>query len=448
MINAGSVFSILGNPNSRIPLAVKDFSATGGMTAGSFVTGKEEGFDRFIDEIGTEAIWLFGIPAFRMLFDKTAFKALGLDSKFDARNLKDKDVFEKIKQYAPTEDIKKNIEKIGLKEKLFKNAVSTKFVVSTALTVGSYLWLTKFKQKYTEKKIRENLINEYNEKKSLKNNSKQLDTSPLPSPQGEGAIVPSFKGIGPMVESFAFSPVKNMWILDGFITGARLKDSRSPQEFIGYAIKEAFTLCFMYYAGDKIQQYLEKRAMKKYNKTIGLDARVLESGDLKKTFDDGSIEKSLKEFKSANTSSADLYEFLHKNPDNMIVKTAKTSGAISMYKEPQGLFKKAKVTDKIDTREFIDLKEIEGINNKIEQLYKQYKEALSKGETSEKFFAGVKKLKRGSILTNIGTCILALGVVTPGIMLLKRFTAKDDEEFQTKKEIREQLIKEGVIERI
>ena len=43
---------------------------------------------------------------------------------------------------------------------------------------------------------------------------------------------------------------------------------------------------------------------------------------------------------------------------------------------------------------------------------------------------------------------MALGVVTPGIMLLKRFTAKDDEEFQTKKEIREQLIKEGVIERI
>lgn len=436
-MNVGSIFSVLGNPNSRIPLAVKDFSATGGMTAGSFVTGKEEGQDRFIDEIGTEAIWLFGIPGFRMLFDNTAFRALKFDSKFDARNLKDKDVFEKIKKYAPTEEIKKNIEKIGLKEKLFKNTVSTKFVVSTALTVTTYLWLTKFKQKYTEKKIRENLINEYNEKKKKMNN-KPVNTSPHPSSQGEGAQLPSFKGIGPMVESFAFSPVKNMWILDGFITGARLKDSRSPQEFIGYAIKEAFTLCFMYYAGDKIQKYLEKRAQKKYNKTIGLDARVIEGGDLKKAFDNGSIEKSIKAFKAANTSSADLYEFLHTNPDNMIVQTAKQSDAIKMYKK----------TNKIDTRYFIDLKEIEGINNKIEQLYKQYKEAIAQGETSEKFFAGVKRLKRGSILTNIGTCILALGVVTPGLMLLKRFTAKDDEEFQTKKEIREQLIKEGVIERI
>ena len=44
------------------------------MTAGSFVTGKEEGQDRFIDETGTEAIWLFGIPGFKWLFDKTVFK--------------------------------------------------------------------------------------------------------------------------------------------------------------------------------------------------------------------------------------------------------------------------------------------------------------------------------------------------------------------------------------
>ena len=61
------------------------------------------------------------------------------------------------------------------------------------------------------------------------------------------------------------------------------------------------------------------------------------------------------------------------------------------------------------------------------------------------FTKAVKKLKRGSIVKNIGTCIFALGIVTPGIMLIKRLFAKDDQEFQTKKEIREQLIKEGII---
>ena len=247
-----------------------------------------------------------------------------------------------------------------------------------------------------------------------------------------------------------------MWILDGFITGERLKDSRSPQEFFGYGIKEAATLCFMYYAGDKIQESLEKAAQEKHNKSIALDARVLEDGFLKEAFKDGSIQKSLDEFKAANKSKVDLYEFLHKNPDNLIVKTAKMSDIIAMYEEPQGLFKKNKVTDKIDTRKFVDLdlitgwvnkkgEKIDGISGKIEKLYAQYKEAIAKGETADEFFNGVKKLKRSSILTNIGTCILALGVFTPAIMLSKRYMGNDDQEFQTKKEIREQLIKEGII---
>ena len=420
LVNAAKIYSTLGNPNSLIPLAVKDLSATAGMTAGSFVTGKEEGQDRFIDEIGTEFIWLLGIPMFKGIFNKTVFKFLGLDYNFDARNLKDKDVFEKIKKYAPTEEVKKDIEKIGAKKSLFKNAVTAKFFAATALTVGSYIGLTRAKQKYTENKIRKNLIAEYNAKKAKE--EKQNST-------------PSFKGVGSVVESFAFSPVKNMYILDGFITGERLKDSRSTQEFIGYGIKEASTLCFMYYAGGKIQELLEKQAAKKYNKSIGLDARVIEAGELKKMFEDSTIENSLNEFKKANTSKADMYEFLHKNPENMVVKVAKQSDIISLYKD----------TNKIDTRKYIDLDEVEGVSKKIEELYKQYKTAMSKGETSEKFFAGVKKLKRNSILMNIGTCVFALGIMTPAMMVFKRFMGKEDKEFQTKKEIREQLIKEGLI---
>ena len=96
-INVAKIYSTLGNPSSLIPLAVKDLSSSAGMTAGSFVTGKEEGHDRFIDEIGTEIIWLLGIPAFKKLYDLTVFKSLGLDPNFDARNFKDKAVLEKVK---------------------------------------------------------------------------------------------------------------------------------------------------------------------------------------------------------------------------------------------------------------------------------------------------------------------------------------------------------------
>ena len=423
MVNVASIFSTLGNPNSLIPLAIKDFSSTAGMTASSFVTGREEGQDRFIDEVGTQVIWLGGIPMFKWLFDKTIFKAYGFDSKFDVRNLKDKDVFEKVKEYAPTDEIKKEIEKIGKKQGTFKNVALWKFFIATGATIASYIGLTRAKQAYTEKKIKNNLIKEY---EAQKEQDKKNSTNK-----------PSFKGVGDVVKNFAFSPVKNMYILDGAITTERLADSRSKQEFIGYAIKEGSILFFMYYAGKKIQDYFEKRANDKYNKSIGLDARVLEGDEIKKVFEDGSIQNSINEFKKINDikNDAKLYEFLNKNPENMIVKVAKQSDVISMYED----------TGKIDTRKYIDLEEVRGINKKLETLYKQYKEALAKGETSEKFFNGVKKLKRNSVVMNIGACILALGVITPLIMLAKRMSDKDDVEFKTKAHIREQLKNEGLI---
>ena len=426
LVNAAKIYSTLGNPNSLIPLGVKDASSCLGMTAGSYVTGKEEGFDRFIDEFGTEFLWLGGIPAFKWLFDKTVFKSYGLDSKIDPRNLKDKEVFEKIKEYAPTEEIKKGLEKAGKNSKLFKNLAATKFVVSTTLAAISYVTLTRLKQKYTENKIKKNLIKEYRQKKANENKNKL---------NKESVSNPSFKGMGKFVEDFAFSPVKNMYLMDGFITTERLTDSRSSQEFIGYSIKEGSCLFFLYFAGKKIQKLIEKHAKNKYNKSITLDSRIIEDQYLKKSFEDGSIIKSIDEFNKANTSKVNLYEFLHKNPDNQIVKFAKKSDLVKLLKG----------TDKIDTRNYIDLKEVEGLKEQVSELYTQYKSATEKGESSDSFFKGLRKLKRSSIRSNIGACILALGVITPGIMLIKRLTDKSGKEFQTKKEIKEELIKEGII---
>ena len=438
MVNVAAIFSTLGNPNSLVPLAVKDITSTAAITGSSFITGKEEGQDRFIDEAGTLIIWLLGIPAFKWLFDNTVFKAYNLDSKFDVRNLKDKDVFEKIKQYAPSDEVKKNLEKISKKQGLFKNIALYKFFFATGATIASYIGLTKAKHRYTENKIKNNLIKEFN---AQNNQDENKNTSKMENP--------SFKGVGEVVKNFAFSPVKNMWILDGAITTERLVDSRSPQEFAGYGIREGLYLLFMYYAGNKIQEALEKRADKKYNKSIGLDARVIEDGRLQKNFENGSVQKSLDEFKAVKEKTgAELYEFLIKNPENEVVKVAKESDIISMLQKPKKwyeIFKKAEYTDKVDTRKFIDLDLVKGTYDKLNTLYGQYKTAIQKGETSETFFKGVKKLKRGSIATNIGASIFALSIITPAAMLAKRFYGKDDAEFQTKKEIRNKLIEEGVI---
>ena len=426
-INIAKIYSILGSENFIVPLAVKDSFSSLGMTSGSFITGQEEGYDRFIDEVGTEIVWLGGVPIYKWLFDKTVFNIYGLDSKYDARNLKNKDIFKRTKKNAPDEDIKKAIEKIEKKQKIFKNLAASKFILSTSLAIMSYIMLTKYKQKYTEKQIKKKLINEYQKK--------QNDDSSQGEKIQKNTDSPSFKSLGSMTESLAYNSVKNMWIVDGAITSERLLDSRNPQEFIGYAIKEAFSLCFLYYAGGKIQKFLENNAMKKHNRNIALDARVLENNYIKQIFKDGTIKSSLDAFDKIKKDPIELYDFLHKNPNNAIVKIAKQSDIIVSYKN----------TDKIDTRAYIDLEKIETLKKDLNKLYEQYKEAAQKGENTEKFFKKVKKLKRCSIITNIGTSIFALGILAPGVMLIKRKFFDQDSEFQTKRDIRNQMIKDGII---
>ena len=72
------LFSKLGSNASLLPLAVKDLANSTGLTVGSYITGKDvESKDRFIDEFGTEAIWLGGIPFFKKFADLTFYKLLG-----------------------------------------------------------------------------------------------------------------------------------------------------------------------------------------------------------------------------------------------------------------------------------------------------------------------------------------------------------------------------------
>lgn len=104
------IYSQLGSNTSLLPLAIKDVANSVGLTAGSYVTGQDvEGKDRFIDEFGTQAIWLGAIPFFKKVTDLTLYKVLGIDPKFDVRNLKNKDILAKAIEKAPTEKIKQSI---------------------------------------------------------------------------------------------------------------------------------------------------------------------------------------------------------------------------------------------------------------------------------------------------------------------------------------------------
>lgn len=407
-ISQAKFFAKLDDPQSLVPIAMRDVVNSIGMTTASSVTGKEEGQDRFIDEFGTQAIWLWGIPIYKKIFDKTAFKMFGLDSQFDVRNLKNnnKEIFEKIKKYAKSDlsqkNIADNIDKISRKQNLFKGLAITKFVMSTAMTVASYYWLTKFKQKYTENQIKKNLAKEHSENKNISFKSK-FATS---------------------IENFVFNPVDNMKIVDVAITGNRLSSSRNKQEFLGYLIKESAFLFFMYVASDKIRDFLEKKIKKNFNKSIGLSAKVLEDDNFKQTFLDNRVEKDLELFYQ-NKTDGEIYDFLHLNSSNTIVKALKNSDVIKTYK----------ASDKIDPRGYIDINEVKNTAEQISNLNQEFKTSR---QTLDDFFNQVRKFKRKSIAQNTIACILSMGIILPGAMLMMRFLSKD-KEFGVKKQLRQEM---------
>ena len=420
-VSASLIYSVLGNNSSLIPLGIKDVANSCGLTAASYAAGdKLEGKDRFIDEFGTQAIWLGGIPAYKFLLDKFIYKPSKLDPKVDVRIFKNKDILQAAKEFAPTEEIKKSIEKAFADKSKFKALTVGKFAASTVMTALTYFGLTKFRHKYTEKQITE----DYMAKKRAVAFGQQVPFSSAFDVVHNQKKNVSFTG---GIQDFMFDPVKNLMLVDATITGERLSHARNPQDFTGYVIKEGSFWLFMYGAGKWISDKLEKHAENKYNKSIDLDARVIEDEKFKNAFADGSIKEHLKAFKSADKSDVDIYKFAvnSENNGNLIVKMAKKSDIISLLKN----------SDKVDTRRYIDISDLRGIGEKIEKLLNQYE---TSGQDLNTFFKEVRKLKRGSVIKKMGACIGALGVVSPLIMLaIRKFGNNSD--YQVKKDVEAKL---------
>ncbi|MGN0030777.1 MAG: hypothetical protein ACI37Q_02340 [Candidatus Gastranaerophilaceae bacterium] len=421
-ITASTIYSTLGNNSSKVPLAIKDIANSCGLTAASYMSGdKAEGKDRFIDEFGTQAIWLWGIPAYQKVLDYTLFKPAKIDPKVDVRILKNPEIFEAAKEFAPTKAVLESLENVWEHQKLAKNLTIVKFAASTLLTALSYLGLTKFRHDYTEKQIKK----DYYEKQNSKNNTETFTGQSFVNPsfaEKNKAKNPTFTG---KMEDFIFDPVRNLMIVDGIITGERLTHSKNPQDFFGYVIKEGSFWTFMYFAGPLIAKALEKNADKK-GKSIDLDARVIFADKLKDSFKNGTLKSHLAEFKAADTSDVDIYKFAVKpNQKNLVIEFAKNSDVIELLKG----------TNDVDTRRFIDLENLRGVSQKLEKLLGQYENS---GETLEEFFKSVRKLKKGAVLKNIGACIGALGLLAPSIMLLSRKFGLG-KDYQVRKDIEKQM---------
>ncbi len=440
-LTAGKIYSTLGNNNSLVPMAIKDIANSAGLTAGSYITGDElEGKDRFLDEFGTQAIWLFGIPVYKKLMDLTMYKALKIDPDFDVRNLSKKrsKLLEKSIEYADT-SIRESIIKASKNPKYTKNLAMTKFVVSTALTIASYAGLTKYRHYKTRKDAEKEILAEMAKEKQNK------DTFAYTAPTSSAFNNLKFKkqtSFTGSIQEFMYNPVKNLMILDGAITAERLAESRNKQELLGYTIKEGSVWLFMYFASKPIQKFLEQAAEKNKKKpaSIDLDARVIESKELKEAFENGKLTESSKKVLSLKTHE-ELLDFIHNNPDDFVVQMAKKSDVLPVLND-------AKQADNIDYRKFIDYDEFRGVAEKLTKLqnkFEEFKNANVKEKTLEAFLDNVKKLKRRSILKNMGACIGALGILAPALMIAFRKLDKNNNAFQVKEDLKKELAAKGKI---
>ena len=141
---------------------------------------------------------------------------------------------------------------------------------------------------------------------------------------------------------------------------------------------------------------------------------------------DGSLKTHLQEFKAADKSDVDIYKFaVSPKNKNLVVEMAKKSDIIELVND----------SDLVDTRRYINLDDLRGVHAKLEKLLSQYEKS---GENLDEFLKSVKKLKKGAVLKNIGSCIGAMGILAPAIMLLTRKMGSG-KDYQVRKDIEKQL---------
>lgn len=443
------IISTFGDHTSLYPLAVKDCVNSLGMTAFSYdAGGKIEAKDRFIDEFGTQAIWLGGLPFFKWAFNKTAYKAAKLNPNIDMRLVADKDQFEVASKYAKEfskklddKNLINSLTDAGKQSKLFRNLFLSKFATATALTLGSFFTLVKVKQNFTKKQIEKEFWEKKAKEGFYKNDVAKsqafkgfASAAPAKSSEANGTKkAQSFKGAANFMQSFMFDPVKNLFIVDAGITGERLASSRTKSEFVEYSIKEGSLLLFMYVAGRYVQKGIEKFSEKVFKKPIELHAEFLSSKELKEAIETGKINKDLDAFSKISGSKKGIYEFFYaeKNADNVIVQAAKKSGILSTLKNAS-----KKDSGLINPHQFIDAEKMKELADNLSKVKESFKNS---GEGLEQFLKKSTNLKIGSVAANIGLSCLFLGLVVPYAMLKYREKQNGNKEFHVQKQIQQTL---------
>jgi len=479
-----SVLSSLGNnTGSVIPIATKDLIQNQVLVAEyAKKGGKYDAFEKFVEENGTSAVWLGGLPLIKKIFDKTVYKLAGVNPDVDIKKLKEgtSDSIEfainKLKEQTArgkagrtaTEQLKA-LENVAANKTLAKGLFVGKFAVATALTMFALTKIIMYKQKHTKEKAEQNIKLKVLQENILKQSVKKTDvykmfmnkTGKNTKDSNTKDKNVAFKGIGSALSAFMYNPVLNQMILDGGITGLRTKTARKGERR-DVLVKEGFEIAFLYPLAVPIQKGFDMLAGKLFNKDTGLDYAVLASERFKNSIGDGSMQSALAEFsKNVNieqigkNSNVDknVLNFIYDNPDNPVVKFLKDIGDVSTVKETVGkkfgLFNIKRATDEIDSLAHIDMSSVQGNIKKLTKMMGDMnaKGALANPDKVLSYLKNAQRAKGLSIVAAIAFGIWAMGVLQTNVVLKLREKLTGSTENQAitnlENQIRHQMTFEG-----
>lgn len=405
-----SFISKLGNTSdSIVPLLAKDTTCNF-LISNAYEKngGKRDGKERLIEEFGTEALWIFGIPFSKKLFNNTVYKIANINPEFDVRKLNantSDNVYKMMenlpkdsKQYADLDRIVKN-------QGLAKGLTIARFATTTIATLMALRGLIKFKQNQTRLDIEKENKAQNAKYEELVNDTVQANPAFTAFvDEKEAKNNPNFKGgVGAAVADFMFNPVKNMSILDGGISLTRFKEARKgelPEVFL----KEIGTIAFYYILGAPIQKAFDKMGEKVFKVPSNLDYNVLSN-------------QKFKELIKGKDSKKAFADFLELSDEDVIKKAMTSDDAIVSTLKDSGVIKTAKKTGKTNPFVKMEASEIrQTVQNMSDFLTKQ----VASGVDVDKFISKARKLKAGSIFGNIATSIIFVGVIIPKLTFMMR----------------------------
>ncbi len=442
------ILSKLGdNSGSRVPLLVKD--TTCNFLISSIYAkkgGEDDGKERLIEEFGTEAVWIGGIPLIRWLIDKTAYKFAGINPDFDVRklSLKNADNLDFMKECVKNSPEQlKQLDKVAKNKKLALGLYIGKFVLSTALSLFALRKITDLKQKTTQKKLEKEIlqnneakqhvssniqtdVNKFDNFTDFKKNQTHHNSQKQAQINSKQAENPSFKGISSVMQNFVFNPVMNNSILDFGLSAQRVEQARKG-ELSEVLLKEGLTIAFYYPLATPIQRGMEGAFNKIFKKPVNLDYRIISDKNFKQNIKNGTFAESIKKFKALDDK--ELTKTLFNSQDDAVVELLKKTGALKTYKK----------TNELSALQKFDFKEIRNIIGDLDDFVKK---ASSADEGVEKFISSAKKCKCGSIFAGLAITIAVIGVLQPLAVFALRKLRGGTNENPAIVEIKQKLHKE------